>query len=82
MYIIATYILQKYSSISFADFWKKRIFEPLGMNSTVTSPSAAKKLSQTWAKTGRRIPFWIPDKDASLISGAGSIISSTKDMVC
>lgn len=39
------------------------------------------KLTQTWTKRGRRIPFWFPDEVAELKAGPGGIISSAEDMV-
>ena len=82
MFMTATYILEKYSGLPYSKFMQTRIFEPLGMDSTVTSPNAAHRISQTWAKSGRRIPFWFAsEKDADYISGAGIIMSNTRDMV-
>ena len=81
MFITGTYILERYSGLPFSEFMRSRIFEPLGMLSTVASPDAAHRLSQTWAKSGRRIPFWFTDDETKYISGAGVLISSAKDMV-
>lgn len=81
MFITGTYILEKYSGLPFSEFMKVRIFEPLGMHATVASPDAAHKLSQTWAKSGRRIPYWFTEEETKYLSGAGVLISSTRDMV-
>lgn len=81
MYVTASYILEKYSGLSFGEFARKRIFEPLQMNSTVTSEALAPNLSQTWSEKGRRIPLWFSESDMRLLAGAGSILSSTRDMV-
>lgn len=81
MYVVGTHILEKYSTTTFGDFVQERILKPLGMNSTVTSTVVAKRLTQTWSKSGRRIPFWFSEEEMSLLSGAGSILSTTKDMV-
>lgn len=83
MFMVGTYILEKYSDSSFEDFLQDHIFIPLGMNSTTTSPvKAGSKKSQAWSATGRRIPFWFTEKGVKVVGGAGAIISSSKDMVC
>ena len=90
MYVTASYLLSVYAKKSFYEFAKERIFDPLGMKSTVMSPTEAKQsgyLSHSWAqptgeeKYGRRIPFWFSDKTHRAISGAGGVISSAEDMV-
>lgn len=81
MFMVGTYILEKYSGLPYGDFMWNRIFHPLGMNSTVTSPSEALTLSQTWTKSGRRIPLWFTGEEMDYISGAGVVMSNARDMV-
>ena len=90
MYVTASYLLSVYAKKSFYEFAKERIFDPLGMKSTIMSPTEAKQsghLSHSWAqptgeeKYGRRIPFWFSEKTHRFISGAGGVISSTEDLV-
>lgn len=81
--MVGTYILEKYSGISFEDFLQERIFVPLSMNSTTSSPGiAGKQKSEAWSASGRRIPFWFTEKGAKVVAGAGTIISGSRDMVC
>ncbi|KAI5123304.1 hypothetical protein M0805_009325 [Coniferiporia weirii] len=83
MYVTATYILTTYSGVPFSEFLRERIFVPLGMNASTISPASAAadgKLSQSWASSGRRIPFWLPEESMPTIGGAGAIISSIRDM--
>lgn len=84
MYMLASYLVSKYSGVSYIDFVQTRIFNKLQMTSTTFHESKAShsgKLTQTWTKSGRRIPFWFPDDLAEVKAGPGGIISSVDDMV-
>ena len=85
MYMLGQYVIDKYSGMSYPEFVKKRIFDPLGMTSTTFSTREAYesgRFSQFWADSnGRRIPPWIRDEHISLLAGAGGIISDVGDMV-
>jgi CubicO group peptidase (beta-lactamase class C family) len=63
---------------------KERIFTPLGMFSSTFSESEASKdgrLTHTFSKEGRRIPFWISDSSKTLFAGPAGVISNAQDMV-
>ncbi len=82
-YILGAYLIEHYANTTYPEFVSERIFSPLGMSSSTFTPSVAAasgKLSQSWHKSGRRIPFWFDDQVASFIGGAGGIISNVKDM--
>ena len=82
MYMLGSYIVSHYANATFADFVHERIFKPVRMSDTTISPSAAArsgKLSDSWTKDGRRIPFWFSDVNAGN-AGAGGVISSAEDM--
>ena len=82
--MVGAHLVSQLSNVSYSDFVKTRIFEPLGMSSTTFSPSdaaASGVLTQTWTRGMRRIPFVFPDQTAELFAGAGGIVSNTEDMV-
>ena len=84
MYMVGAHVVSKFSGMSYQSFVSSRIFAPLNMSSTTFSPSKAAqsgRLTQTWTRDVRRIPFWFSDEVASLFAGAGGIISSAEDMV-
>ncbi|KAL9083623.1 MAG: hypothetical protein Q9165_008438 [Trypethelium subeluteriae] len=88
MFTVATYLVEKMSGLSFADFLQTRFFSPLGMNSTKLQPEAARA-----AGLGDRLatPYvWDEDKNAykpiEIVQspedqGAGSIITSVNDYI-
>lgn len=83
MYMLGAHLVSTYSGTPYTQFIKERIFEPLEMTSTTFFESETSgKLTQTWTKTGRRIPFWFSDDEVvRLKAGPGGIISSVEDMV-
>ncbi|KAJ3002538.1 hypothetical protein NUW54_g4980 [Trametes sanguinea] len=84
MYIMGAHIIEQYAGTPFADFISERLFKSLGMSTTTVVPSealASGKVTHTWTKDGRRIPFWFTDDTAYLGAGAGGVISSAEDMV-
>ncbi|KAI8992781.1 beta-lactamase/transpeptidase-like protein [Trametes punicea] len=83
MYILGAHIIAVYANESYADFVTKRLFKTVGMNTSTLSPSqaiASGRLTDTWTKHGRRIPFWFTDEIAHLNAGPGGVISSAEDM--
>ncbi|KAI1795410.1 beta-lactamase/transpeptidase-like protein [Ganoderma leucocontextum] len=83
-YILGAYLIAHYANTTYSEFVSERIFSPLGMSSSTYIPSVAAasgKLSHTWHRNGRRIPFWFDDQLASFNGGAGGVISNPKDMV-
>ncbi|TBU44391.1 beta-lactamase/transpeptidase-like protein [Dichomitus squalens] len=83
MYMVGAHIVSRLSNMSYQSFASSRIFAPLHMNSTTFSPSKAAKtgrLTQTWTRGVRRVPFWFSDEVADLFAGAGGIISSAEDV--
>ena len=54
------------------------------MNSSTLSSAVANAsglLTDTWSKSGRRIPFWFDDSIGDFKAGAGGVISNAKDLV-
>ncbi|KAI0752773.1 beta-lactamase/transpeptidase-like protein [Daedaleopsis nitida] len=83
MFMIGAHLISQLANTSYASFVESRIFDPLNMTSSSFSPYKAAKtgrLTQTWTRGSRRIPFWFPDDVAELFAGAGGIISSAVDM--
>jgi CubicO group peptidase (beta-lactamase class C family) len=83
MYITSSYVVSKYSGMSYRNFVEQRIMAPLGMNSSTLSPDRAAqtgKLTQTWT-SGRRIPLFFTESMADLSAGDGAVLSSVEDMV-
>ncbi|KAI0351246.1 beta-lactamase/transpeptidase-like protein [Trametes cingulata] len=84
MYMLGAYLVAKYANQSYASFATERIFKRLNMTASTCSPAeahASGKLTHTWTKDGRRIPFWFTEEMAELSAGAGGVISSAEDMV-
>ncbi|EIN06837.1 beta-lactamase/transpeptidase-like protein [Punctularia strigosozonata HHB-11173 SS5] len=83
MYMTGTYIISKYSGMTYQDFVADRIFKPLGMKDTTYSPSRAEstgRFSHSWTRSGRRIPHFIDDQVAELCAGGGGVITTSADM--
>ncbi|KAI1786346.1 beta-lactamase/transpeptidase-like protein [Ganoderma leucocontextum] len=83
MYMVGAHIVSELSGVTYQSFVSSRILAPLNMSSTTFSPSEAAKtgrLTQTWTRGVRRIPFWFSNEVADLFAGAGGIISSAEDM--
>ncbi|KAI0792523.1 beta-lactamase/transpeptidase-like protein [Abortiporus biennis] len=84
MYMLASYIISRYSGKSFIDFVKERIFEPLGMTSTTYIGSEVEttgQLSQAFTLHNgtvvRRIPILAKGDFVGILAGPGGILSST-----
>ncbi|KAI0075191.1 beta-lactamase/transpeptidase-like protein [Panus rudis PR-1116 ss-1] len=83
MYILVAHLIAKYSGISYPEFVKARIFDPLNMTSSTFSPSDAArtaKLTQSWTRFRRLIPFWFSDEIAEMKAGPGGVISNVVDL--
>lgn len=84
MFITGSYLVSKLSGMDFRDFVEERIMLPLNMSSSTMHPdrvSESDRFSQTWTPSGRRIPFFMNEKMAELIGGAGAVISTAEDLV-
>lgn len=84
MYIVGTYIVAKLTGMRYVDFVEKRIFKPLGMNSSTYSIDAAVETGRftgTWTTFGRYIPPWLEERFVDLMAGAAGVISSVEDLV-
>ena len=84
MYIVGSYVVSTLSGMRFVDFVNKRIFEPLGMNSSTYSIDAAiqsGKFTGTWTYFGRSIPPSISEEFVDLTAGPGGVISSAEELV-
>ncbi|KAI0363941.1 beta-lactamase/transpeptidase-like protein [Pilatotrama ljubarskyi] len=84
MYMLGAHIIAKYANQSYAAFVTERLFNLLNMSSSTYAPSEAQasgKLTHTWTKHGRRIPFWFTEDMTEISAGAGGVISSAEDMV-
>ena len=85
LYYFAAHIVDTYSGKTYTEFVKERIFDPLNMTMTTYSTQEAEAtglMSQAWAFVGRRIPVVIEDPaTATLVAGAGGVISNAIDMV-
>ncbi|KAI0669553.1 beta-lactamase/transpeptidase-like protein [Trametes maxima] len=82
-YIVGAHILAKYANVSVDAFVSSRIFEPLNMTSSTYSPTKAAesgRLTQTWTRGVRRIPYWFSEEVHGLFAGAGGVISDIHDM--
>nr|VWO99815.1 Polyketide synthase [Ganoderma boninense] len=82
-YVLGAYLIEHYTNTTLAKFVSERIFAPLGMSSSTYIPSVAAasgKLTQSWHRNGRRIPFWFDEQIASFNGGAGGVISSVTDL--
>lgn len=86
MFTVATYLVEKISGMSFADFVRENLFEPMGMSSTHILPSAA---VEAGLKERMAIQYcWIDGKFESTpweetpeAVGAGSIFTSVNDYI-
>ena len=82
--MLGAHVVAKYTNMTYGSFVAERIFKPLNMTSTSFSPSEAAKtgrLTQTWTRGVRRVPFWMSDAEDDLFAGAGGAISNVEDMV-
>ncbi|KAL1945494.1 hypothetical protein VTO73DRAFT_2345 [Trametes versicolor] len=83
MYMVGARIIEKYAQVPYGTFVTSRIFKPLNMTSSTYSPSAAARtgrVTQTWTRGVRRIPYWFSDEVNTLFSGPGGAISNVEDM--
>ncbi|KAI0828035.1 beta-lactamase/transpeptidase-like protein [Trametes gibbosa] len=83
MYIVASRIIERYANVSVGDFVESRIFRRLNMTSSTYSPSKAARtgrVTQTWTRGVRRIPYWFSDEVNDLFAGPGGAISNAEDM--
>ncbi|KAJ7292861.1 beta-lactamase/transpeptidase-like protein [Mycena rebaudengoi] len=84
MYITGAHVVTRYSGLSYRDFVEQRIMQPLGMSSSTLYPDRAfnsGNLTQAWASSGRRIPFYLPERSADMIAGAAGVMSTAEDML-
>ena len=82
--MLGSYIVTKYSGMTYMEFVKQRVWQPLNMTSTTfyeREAIADGKLTQFWTSQGRRIPFWVPDELVPLSAGPGGVISNVIDLV-
>ena len=80
-YELAKLIVARASGMSFADFTRKRIFEPLGMTSTAYVPDimqAGANASRGYQKDGAA---WKPFMRLGNNRGGGAIVSTIPDML-
>ncbi|PCH42876.1 beta-lactamase/transpeptidase-like protein [Wolfiporia cocos MD-104 SS10] len=83
MYKMASYLVATYANTSYTAFVSSRLFEPLNMTSSTFWPDKAAahgKLTQSWTRLGRRVPFWFTNDVVELVAGAGGVISSVEDL--
>ncbi|KAH9935178.1 beta-lactamase/transpeptidase-like protein [Epithele typhae] len=83
-FMIGPHLIEKLSNTSYPDFVTSRILKPLNMSSTFFSPSTANatgRLTQSWTRGTRRIPFVFSEEASALFAGAGGIITTAEDMV-
>ncbi|KAI0629472.1 beta-lactamase/transpeptidase-like protein [Trametes polyzona] len=83
MYMVGARIIEKYTNAPYSSFVTSRILRPLNMTSSTFSPSEAArtgKVTQTWTRGVRRIPYWFSDQVNNLFAGPGGLISSAEDM--
>ena len=76
--------MTKYSGMTYMEFLKQRVWQPLNMTTTTfyeSEASADGKLTQFWTNQGRRIPFWMSDTLVPLNAGPGGVISNVVDLV-
>ncbi|KAJ7292878.1 beta-lactamase/transpeptidase-like protein [Mycena rebaudengoi] len=84
MYMTGAHVVTRYSGLSYRDFVEQRIMQPLGMSSSTLYPDRAfnsGNLTQAWTPSGRRIPFFLPEKSADMIAAAGGVMSTAEDML-
>ncbi|KAJ7691628.1 beta-lactamase/transpeptidase-like protein [Mycena rosella] len=83
MFITGARVVSKYAGMSYRDFVEQRILAPLGMTSSTLHPDrafATGNFTQSWTPSRRRIPFFMPERTADLIAGAGGVMSTAEDM--
>ncbi|KAG2063760.1 beta-lactamase transpeptidase-like protein [Suillus decipiens] len=83
MFIAVAHIIETYSAQTYTSFVEDRIFTPLGMSSSTFSPAKAAKtgrFSQGWTSSGRLLPEYFTEEMATLMAGAGGVISNAVDM--
>ncbi|KAI0945939.1 hypothetical protein AcV7_010047 [Taiwanofungus camphoratus] len=83
MYKLGAYLVAKYANSSYPAFAESRLFARMNMSATTFWPSEAARsgrVTQTWTKFGRRLPYWFTDEVADLMAGPGGVISSAEDM--
>ena len=84
MYTLGSYVVSKYAGMTYMEFVKQRIWDPLNMSTTTFYPSEAardEKLTQVWIAGNRRIPYWDQDEQVPFNAGPGGILSSVVDVV-
>ncbi|KAM5463511.1 hypothetical protein MauCBS54593_007505 [Microsporum audouinii] len=86
MYIVASYLVEYITGMSFSDFLEKHIFQPLGMDSTSLQPeraqakAAGKGISTSYIRDKRTNKLReAPYADHPEFQGAGQIITTTND---
>lgn len=82
--MVAAEIISRYSGMGFDEYVQKRIFDPLGMSSSTYSAFQAARsgrLSDSWNREARLMPYWFPDDRKELVAGAMGVISSVEDLV-
>jgi len=84
MFMLASYLVSKYSAMPYNTFVEQRIFAPLNMTSSTYAPSKAQAsglLTHSWTKEGRRVPEWFGDDSViDLNAGPGGLITNAIDM--
>ncbi|KAJ7691623.1 beta-lactamase/transpeptidase-like protein [Mycena rosella] len=83
MFITGAHIVSRYAGMPYRDFVEQRILAPLGMTSSTLHPDrafATGNFTQSWTTSQRRIPFFMPERTADLIAGAGGVMSTAEDM--
>ncbi|CCM05808.1 uncharacterized protein FIBRA_08042 [Fibroporia radiculosa] len=87
MYMVGSHIIATYSGMPYTSFVKKRIFDPLGLNTTTFFADEAQltgHLSQSWSISAsgarRRVPFWFKAESVEAMARPGGVISTAKDM--
>jgi len=83
MFMLATHVVATYSGMSFTEFVKTRIFTPANMTVSTYSVAEASiggRLTQSWTKSGRRIPIWFEHDGTEIMAGPGSMMSNVVDM--
>ncbi|KAG2128999.1 beta-lactamase/transpeptidase-like protein [Suillus clintonianus] len=83
MFTAVAHIVETYSAQTYTSFVEDRIFTPLGMSSSTYSPAKAGKtgkFTQGWTSNGRLLPECFTEEMATLMAGAGGVISSAVDM--
>ncbi len=69
----------------FTEFVRTRVFAPANMTSSTYSVAEASidgRLTQSWTKSGRRIPIWFEHDGTAINAGPGGVITNIVDTVC